>query len=495
MAAASRSGATSVASIDGDTSTATMTVARSRGTRTSSVGRAKPTTSSASMARNRPAGTCRRQAGPVRRDPVEQPQVGEPHRVPAAPPLQHHVGDGERGDADQQPQPPRALRMSCRAPPAAAGAAAASRRWAQHVPHDVGDPVAVGPQRKVAGAGTADRGPRRPPAAAARGGGVPLAQPAARRSTPRAAGPVSGSTSVISPTSGSSSSRGSVDLDGEHLVPGGRAGAARRAQSGPSSRKSETTTTRPRRRTAAARPATVGASAGARSAAGAAPWSPCRPRGTSSSVRSTPEQVRAAGARRKRAADPVAAQHVRAEPVAGAGGEEADRRDRGHRQLPLLDLGGAEVHARRRVDQHPGGQLAVRVDLADVRHGGAGGHRPVHPADLVLARPVLPAARELRPRTRQQAEVLALQQAVEPAGDGQLQPAQPPLGRELPSIVSAAPGHAAARSDAPRRCPAITRRRDRPEQPLHDGLGRDPVGDRVERQHQPVRDHVDGQVA
>lgn len=63
LAAVNRSGSTSVASIDVETSTATITVARSRGTRTSAVGRAKPTTSSASMARKSPAGTCRRQAG------------------------------------------------------------------------------------------------------------------------------------------------------------------------------------------------------------------------------------------------------------------------------------------------------------------------------------------------------------------------------------------------------------------------------------------------
>ncbi|GAB3838615.1 hypothetical protein GCM10029963_04920 [Micromonospora andamanensis] len=62
-AAISRSGGTSSASMERDTSTATMTVARSRGTRTSSVGRAKPTTSSASIAMNSPAGTCRRHAG------------------------------------------------------------------------------------------------------------------------------------------------------------------------------------------------------------------------------------------------------------------------------------------------------------------------------------------------------------------------------------------------------------------------------------------------
>ena len=58
-----------------------------------------------------------------------------------------------------------------------------------------------------------------------------------------------------------------------------------------------------------------------------------------------PEQVQPAGARRV-AAHPVGAQDVGADPVAGAGGEEADRGGRRHRQLAFLQLGGAEVHAR-----------------------------------------------------------------------------------------------------------------------------------------------------
>jgi hypothetical protein len=62
-AACSRLGSTSVARIDAEASTATITVARSRGTCTSSAGRAKPATSGTSIARNRPAGRCRRQPG------------------------------------------------------------------------------------------------------------------------------------------------------------------------------------------------------------------------------------------------------------------------------------------------------------------------------------------------------------------------------------------------------------------------------------------------
>ena len=63
LAASIRLGATSVACIELETSTATITVARSRGTCTSAVGFAKPTTSRPSMARNAAAGACRRQPG------------------------------------------------------------------------------------------------------------------------------------------------------------------------------------------------------------------------------------------------------------------------------------------------------------------------------------------------------------------------------------------------------------------------------------------------
>jgi hypothetical protein len=103
LADSSRSGLTSVASMVWDTSTTTMTVALSRATRRLAVGRAKPTTSSASMARNSPAGTCRRQAGRWGGDPVEQAQVGEPDRVPTAPPLRHDVRHPQPNPLPLQP--------------------------------------------------------------------------------------------------------------------------------------------------------------------------------------------------------------------------------------------------------------------------------------------------------------------------------------------------------------------------------------------------------
>ncbi len=63
LAASNRLGETSRAIMDSDTSTATMMVARSRGTLTDVAGRANPTIISVIMARNRTAATCRRQPG------------------------------------------------------------------------------------------------------------------------------------------------------------------------------------------------------------------------------------------------------------------------------------------------------------------------------------------------------------------------------------------------------------------------------------------------
>ena len=95
-----------------------------------------------------------------------------------------------------------------------------------------------------------------------------------------------------------------------------------------------------------------------------------------------------AGTRRDR----VAVGDDRAEPVAAAAVEVRDRRRGGHRQVALLAAGGAEVQAGRHVDHQPGLQLAVGDHLPHVRMGGARGHRPVHPADVVagLVDPRLP---------------------------------------------------------------------------------------------------------
>ena len=158
-----------------------------------------------------------------------------------------------------------------------------------------------------------------------------------------------------------------------------------------------------------------------------------------------PEQMGTPAAGRE-PAQPVRGEHLGAEPVADSGGEEADRRHGGHREFPFVQRGRPVLHAGAGVDEQPGGQFPVRVDLADVRNGGPGGDRPVHPAYLVLAGAVLPAAGRLAAGSGQQAAVPAVQQAVEPPGHRQLQPAQPLVRSEIGEPGFGCAGHAAARS-------------------------------------------------
>ena len=112
--------------------------------------------------------------------------------------------------------------------------------------------------------------------------------------------------------------------------------------------------------------------------------------------------------------------HHSADPVATAPGQVADgRRGRDH-QVALLAADGAEVQGRRQVGDQPGLQLPVRHRLPDVRFGGAGRDGPVHPSD-VIAGVVQPGVPELGARAGHQAEVVALQQAVQTAPDGEFQ--------------------------------------------------------------------------
>ena len=112
-----------------------------------------------------------------------------------------------------------------------------------------------------------------------------------------------------------------------------------------------------------------------------------------------------------------------ADPVAAAAVEVGDRGRGGHRQVALLAAGGAEVQAGRHVDHHPGLQFAVGDHLPDMRVGGARGHRPVHPADVVAGL-ILARLPRLRTGTRDQAEMVAVQDTVELAFDRELERAQ-----------------------------------------------------------------------
>ncbi len=119
----------------------------------------------------------------------------------------------------------------------------------------------------------------------------------------------------------------------------------------------------------------------------------------------------------------VAVGNQRAEAVTSAAVEKGDRRSRRHRQVTLLADRGAKVQAGRHVDHQPGLQFPVGDHLPDMRMGGARGDRPVHPADVVAGL-ILARLPRLCTRTRDQAEMVAVQDPVELAFDGQLEGAQ-----------------------------------------------------------------------
>ena len=106
-AAASRFGATSVASMDNDTSMASMTVARFLASLVSAVGPASATVSSTSPTSTSAVGRCRHRPGRRGRDLLQQLQVGEPHGVPAGPPLGDQVTDTQRQHDEAEGEPER----------------------------------------------------------------------------------------------------------------------------------------------------------------------------------------------------------------------------------------------------------------------------------------------------------------------------------------------------------------------------------------------------
>ena len=112
-----------------------------------------------------------------------------------------------------------------------------------------------------------------------------------------------------------------------------------------------------------------------------------------------------------------------AQTVLVAGREEPDARGRGRRDVRLVVGDGTELHGGRHVDHQPGGQVAVGDLLTNVGLAGSGGDVPVDPADVV-ARLVQPRLARLRPVTRRQALVVAVQDPVEPSGDRELECAQ-----------------------------------------------------------------------
>ena len=113
----------------------------------------------------------------------------------------------------------------------------------------------------------------------------------------------------------------------------------------------------------------------------------------------------------------------RTQPVAAPAVEERDRRRGGHCEVALLAPRRPEVQAGRHVDHQPCLQLAVGDHLPDVRVGGACGHRPVHPPDVVAGL-VKPRLARLAPGPGIRPRWSPCKHAVELAPDRQLQFAQ-----------------------------------------------------------------------
>jgi hypothetical protein len=109
--------------------------------------------------------------------------------------------------------------------------------------------------------------------------------------------------------------------------------------------------------------------------------------------------------------------------VAGTSSEETDRGHGCEREITLFASGCPERKAGRTVDDDPGLQLPVSYRIPDVGHRRTGREVPVHATDVVAGK-VLPALSGFAPLTGNQPLIVALQQAVEAAGDEELELAQ-----------------------------------------------------------------------
>ena len=108
-AASRRFGATSVACIEPEESRVSITVASSLATSTSTCGRAIATVSAVSASRNSSGREVAPPPGRAGHDAPEQLEVGEAHRVGAAPALGHHVQRRDQRDREQPEQRERPL--------------------------------------------------------------------------------------------------------------------------------------------------------------------------------------------------------------------------------------------------------------------------------------------------------------------------------------------------------------------------------------------------
>ena len=502
-AAASRLGSTSVACIDSDTSITSTTVARLRGTRASACGpgqrdrEQRPARGSA-----RPpgrAGTSPGRFGAIR---SSSSRLVNAHRVAAAPAQQQHVAGGERRHHERAAAATTGVAKTSSPPPPdqARLRASANRTMSATQSESVRSVRCAAPQRRSAAATRS----RCAAAAAANSrhssGVVTHLALAAGLGVGQHDGADVGQLQLARVE----------HLDGQQLVPR-RQRPQRRAPRSGSPRKSEITTASPRRR------------GGRRSCSTAAARSPRVPLGRARRLRDPAEQparVRepAAGGDAAPSARPVATSApIRLPPPRGQvgdGGQRGDRRGRASRTtaVPKSRLGDRSI-----TTQVSSSRSATVWRTCGC--GGAGGDRPVHPAHVVAGL-VGPRLTRLAARAGHEPEVVALQQPVEPAADGQLQRAQrrlhppvaerrrrgrraaprsaPPAGLDVPLL---APGAASRRAlSSPRRAAAGWRGRLRPggdlrqrhggEHPGDDVVHRHPVGHRVVGEHQPVPQHV-----
>ena len=274
-------------------------------------------------------------------------------------------------------------------------------------------PVTRGREDDVPGARRGDRAGHalRSPAAAA----AKRARSFASRESTWSCRPVSGSTSQSSPRSGSSCSRGSrISIATTSCRP---ARSSRGGRQSSTPRKSETTATSARCRAIA--PVWRSAS----------PSESRRPVALSGSSRSSAEQADQADpalARRRRLRLAVA-ERDDAQPVAASRGDAAERERDPLGDVRLAPVGSAELHRRRRVEDEPGHEHALRQMDANVRLAGTGGDVPVDAPDVVAGR-VRPHLCELRADPHHRRAVVAGQQAVDAAADADVERAQQLLG-------------------------------------------------------------------
>src|SRR5690606_25715045 len=113
-------------------------------------------------------------------------------------------------------------------------------------------------------------------------------------------------------------------------------------------------------------------------------------------------------------------------------------------EVALLHHGGAEVHARRRVDEHPRREVRFGDARADVGLTGPGRDVPVHAPHVVLRGLVGPDVVELGAGPGPPPEPVAVQQTGGAAADGELLAPQRALGGREVQARGIRAGHAAS---------------------------------------------------